>query len=394
MDLVINKDECCGCTACKNICPKHAITMEEDEQGYLYPKIDINICVDCGLCKKVCIFNSSKIKKEINIPKVYAAKNKNESIRITSSSGGLFVQISDYILKKNGAIYGAQFDENFNVCHKRATTKIERDKFKGSKYIQSDLDDIFVKVKKDVESGEDVLFTGTPCQIAGLKSFLGEKKDLSKLYFCDVVCHGAPSPKIFEDYKLFMQKKYASKIKNINFRSKTIPRQVQDIKIVFENGKEFNKVAVNDVFYRLFLDDIILRPSCYNCKFASIYREGDITLADYWGIEKSMPEFQDYKGVSLVMVNSSKGKAIFDGIYDTLIIKESTIDECMQPNLKGPCKKNHKVDLFWKHYYEKGFEFVAKKYAYYGFWGTIKKMLLKIFNRIKRISISVAKFYE
>jgi coenzyme F420-reducing hydrogenase beta subunit len=385
MKLINNKQDCCGCTACKNICPKNAITMVEDKQGYLYPKIDDDKCINCHLCRKVCAFNDKNIEqKKMNLPKVYAAKNKISSIRLTSSSGGVFVAVSDYILQKNGVIYGVKFDRNLNVYHERATTQAERDDFKGSKYIQSDLREIFLKVKEDIEREKFVLFTGTPCQIAGLKNFLGGKKDTSKLYLCDIVCHGVPSQKIFNEYKDFMQRKYKSNIKSINFRSKRIHKQIQDIRIVFDNKEEFNEIAVNDVFYRLFLDDIILRPSCYNCKFTSIYRQSDITLADYWGIEKSIPEFQDYKGISLVLVNTLKGKDVFGKISDKLIVKESNISACMQPNLKSPCSKSYKVDLFWKDYYSKGFKYVAKKYGYYGRMGNIRRELHRIFRGIKR----------
>lgn len=385
MELIRDKSECCGCTACEKACPTNAITMVEDNKGFLYPEIDFSTCIECGLCKKICTFSYANYDYKIdNTSNVYAVKNKDELIRRTSSSGGVFVAISDYILENNGVVYGAKFDEKLNVIHSRANTKDERDKFKGSKYVQSNLNDIFCKVKEDLKLGIKVLFTGTPCQIAGLKSYLGKNLNLDNLYLCDIVCHGVPGAKIFNEYKKFMSNIYKSDIESINFRSKTIPGEVQDIKIKFKNGKEFNDIAVNDVFYRLFLDDIILRPSCYNCRFASIDRESDITLADYWGIEKSIPTFEDKKGVSLVLVNSEKGKKIFSEISHRLIIKESCFEDCMQPCLKESCKKSNKVDLFWNDYDNKGFGHVAKKYGYYGFVGKIRRKIKKINRGVMR----------
>lgn len=383
MDLFVTKKNCCGCSACENICPKKSISMIADNKGFLYPTINLETCIKCNLCKKVCPFNNDYIKvQNIDDIKVYAAKNIDEDVRRTSSSGGVFTVISDFILKNNGSIYGAEINENFDVNHNRAITAKERDKFKGSKYVQSNLKDIFMKVKQDIKEGKYVLFTGTPCQVAGLNMFLGEKIDKNKLYLCDIICHGTPSPKLFKDYISFMEKKHKSKIKHINFRSKSIKNELTDMKIVFTNGKVYNKPSWKEPFYRLFYSDMIIRPSCYNCKFSNLHRASDITIGDYWGIDKSMPDFQDNKGISLILINSEKGQDLFESIKENMIIRNSNIVDCLQPNLQQPTKENSKTEVFWKDYDKRGFRYIIKKYADYGIF---REILRKVKGKIKRI---------
>lgn len=221
MIQIKDKADCCGCTACASRCPKNAITMEPDTLGFKYPKVDLDKCIDCGLCEKVCAFNDN-YDKSLNLkePEIYAARHKDIHEIETSRSGAAFIAISDYILENGGIVYGVGYKDHFRVAHKRATTKEERNEFKGSKYVQSDLDGIFRQVKEDLKQGNTVLFSGTPCQTAGLNSYIG-KKFRENLVLVDIVCHGVPSPYIWQDYLTYLENKYKSKIIKVNFRDKS-----------------------------------------------------------------------------------------------------------------------------------------------------------------------------
>lgn len=212
--------ECCGCTACASICSHNAISMEPDALGFLYPKINESLCVECGLCEKVCQFNDN-YDRSLNLPQptAYAARHKDIGEVMKSRSGAAFVAISDYILEQGGIVYGAGYKDHFRVAHKRATTKEERDEFRGSKYVQSDLSGVFRQVKEDLKNGLTVLFSGTPCQTAGLNSYIG-KKLRKNLILLDIVCHGVPGPYIWRDYLAYLEKKHNSKIIYVNFRDK------------------------------------------------------------------------------------------------------------------------------------------------------------------------------
>ena len=221
MIQIKDKADCCGCTACASICPKDAITMEPDTLGFKYPKVDLDKCIDCGLCEKVCAFNDN-YDKSLNLkePEIYAARHKDIHEIETSRSGAAFIAISDYILENGGIVYGVGYKDHFRVAHKRATTKEERNEFKGSKYVQSDLDGIFRQVKEDLKQGNTVLFSGTPCQTAGLNSYIG-KKLRENLVLVDIVCHGVPSPYIWRDYLAYIEKKYKNEVVKVDFRDKS-----------------------------------------------------------------------------------------------------------------------------------------------------------------------------
>lgn len=217
---IVDPKDCCGCTACASICSHGAITMKPDALGFLYPEIDSSKCVDCGLCEKVCAFNDN-YDRSLNLaqPEAFGARHKDMKEVETSRSGAAFIAISDWILAHGGAVYGAGYTEHFRVIHKRAVTKEERNEFKGSKYVQSDLSGVFKQIKKDLKDGLIVLFSGTPCQTAGLNSYIG-KKLRENLYLVDIVCHGVPSPYIWRDYLLYLEKKENSIITWVNFRDK------------------------------------------------------------------------------------------------------------------------------------------------------------------------------
>ncbi|NCB42986.1 MAG: 4Fe-4S dicluster domain-containing protein [Clostridia bacterium] len=392
IELFREKKDCCGCTACKNSCPNHAISMRNDEEGFQYPSIETALCIECGLCKSACPFiDEYIIKGNLSVPDVYAVKHVSDDVRMSSSSGGAFTALSDYILNNQGIVFGAAFDKDFDVFHKAVSTKDDRNDLRGSKYAQSDLKESFKEVKKALAADQYVLFSGTPCQNAGLYNFLGEKVNKEKLFFCDLVCHGVPSPKIFCSYKNLLKRKYHSDISGINFRYKPLGWRSQTICVLFESGAKYCKSALEDVYYRLFLSDIILRPSCYNCKYTNFQRPSDITIADFWDIRKHIPQFADDCGISLVLINSEKGRKLFDNAKNHLEYRASSMTDCMQPNLQAPCKMPPIRGEFWRDYFKNGFKHAIKKYAGYGMVASIKK-IVKIFIKNLKIDSIIEKF--
>ena len=325
---VKEKDKCCGCYACYNICPQNAIEMKEDEKGFKYPYIDKEKCVSCGLCERVCpILNKSKINNE---PKAYACINKNDHIRSESSSGGIFTLLAENILSKSGVVFGAAFDEDINVKHYMIEKQEDLYKFRGSKYVQSQIGDAYKLAKSKLDEDKYVLFTGTPCQIEGLKSYL--RKNYDKLYTQDIVCHGVPSPLVWDKYKKNIENKYKDRIVEFNFRNKEKSWKSYDLSIKFASGKNIDEKASNNLYMKAFLKDICLRDSCYNCTFKSMNRISDITLADFWGIQKVKPDFDDDKGTSLVVINSEKGKELFESIKSNIRHEAVNIHEAIKYN--------------------------------------------------------------
>lgn len=362
IELYSKKQNCCGCTACLSICGQKAITMAADEEGFLYPKINTKLCNECGLCTKVCSFKENYDKScNLETPVVYAVKHKSNEVRMSSTSGGMFTAISDYILSKNGYVFGVSFDDDFNVVHKKAANKKECDEFKGSKYVQSNLKDIFKQIKLELEKKEIVLFTGTPCQTAGLKSYLN--KEYVNLYLVDLVCHGTSSPLIWKEYVHFCENINKSKFKEFYFRAKDKGWEAHTEKAVYANGKIDFTSLLSKVNKTLYYSHMTLRPSCSECKFCNLKRPSDITIADFWGIAKTMPEFKDEKGVSLVLVNTSKGQSLFSEISMTLEYRLSNTRDCLQHNLQQPTAASPLRDQFWNNYQKHGFKYIAGKYG-------------------------------
>jgi len=382
MIAVFNKkNDCCGCTACKHICPKFAIEMQPDEEGFLYPEINQQLCIDCGLCKKVCVFqNGYETTNNYNPPKVYAAKNKDEDTRMNSTSGGVFTAISDNVLMNNGLVFGAVFNENMEVIHKVANKSDERNRFRGSKYVQSDLKNVYMEIKQQLNEDVQILFTGTPCQTAGLKSFLGNE-NTEKLILCDIVCHGVPSPLIWREHLAQIESISKNKIVAYNFRDKTIGWRGANITINLKDRIWKNNHLAR-TYSNLYFSHYIIRPACHNCKYTNTERPSDITIADFWGIEKNMPDFDDNKGVSLVLVNSYKGLRLLESVEDRLVIRVSNVKDCLQPQLSEPTKPSLKRLEFWNAYHTYGYEYVVKLYGGYNvvyfFKMIIKSLLMKI----------------
>lgn len=369
--LFETKYECCGCTACYSVCPKEAVEMLADEEGFLYPRIDEKKCVNCKKCVSVCSFKQNqemrrdkRKQNETNIqfPISYAVKNKDLDSRLQSRSGGVFVVLSNYILSEGGVVYGCVVDDKLNVVHIKAEDMITRNRMQGSKYVQSELRNCFKSVHEDLKNGRKVLFTGTSCQIAGLLAYIPEAyKDL--LLTIDIVCHGVPSPKVFADYIQWMGKKYNSKVRQVDFRNKKEfgwDSHVETLR--FESGKKKN----SKLYTRLFYSHYTMRPSCYMCPYKSVIHPADITIADYWGIDKAASNFDDNKGVSLVLINNQKGNDYFQQCKENILFQKTKMEDSMQPPLIAPFNEPKNRTLFWKDYQNMTFDKIAKQYAHEG----------------------------
>ena len=322
-----NKKECCGCTACFHICPINCIVMKEDEEGFLYPNIDKAKCIHCNKCKEVC--PNRNIENRNTRTQTFVGYYKDDEVRKQSSSGGIFSAIAEWILQQKGVVFGAAFDENFEVHHIAVETKEELIKLRGSKYVQSRLENTFLEAKEYLEKKRKVLFTGTACQIAGLKNYLSAEYE--NLYTVDVLCHGAPSPKIWRMYLDDKKEQYQASINKVEFRNKDDGWKNYFINIAFSNMERFYTHYYKDKFTRMFLDNLDLRPSCYSCVFKEIPRISDVTIGDSWGVENYMPDMDDDKGTSVILVHSSNGEKIFREIRKKLIVSEVGLDVAVSP---------------------------------------------------------------
>ncbi|MGM9800105.1 MAG: Coenzyme F420 hydrogenase/dehydrogenase, beta subunit C-terminal domain [Muribaculaceae bacterium] len=363
------KEDCCGCSACFSVCPHGAINMTPDGMGFLYPRIDTAKCIECGLCVKICQFKDNYDKvSDFSNPIVFAFRHKDMKEMEKSQSGGAFALLSDFILENGGVVYGAGYQGHFRVVHKRATTKEERDEFRGSKYVQSDLCNAFNEVKNDLKNGLTVMFSGTPCQTSGLIKFVGPKLR-ERLFVMDIVCHGVPAPFVWRDYIEWLEKKKSKKIIKVNFRNKPLFGW-KSHKETFEYEDDTYTYTYTYTFYQ----HVNLRYSCYNCKFTNTCHPSDITVCDYWGIERLSKTFAaDNKGCSLILINTNKGIAWFDSIKNRADVLESNIDLCLQPQLQHPAKMHPDRAKYEEDFINKGFPYVAYRYGDLGWRYYIKK---------------------
>lgn len=362
--VYLDKKDCFGCTSCYNTCPTKAITMERDEEGFLYPEIGQALCIDCNKCINICPKLQEGHYKEKDNPEFYVAKHKSNDVLMKSTSGGMFTALSDVVLKKGGVIYGVDYDDDFNVLHRRAETVEERDRMRISKYVQSNLTDIFTQIKKDLKEKKYVLFTGTPCQTAGLRGFIGKSPLAKNLYICDVICHSIPSPLIWEDYKKLLEKEQGGKLTDVQFRSKIIDWSRENSNKTFLYKTTANEEIHNDErYYKLFFGKkTIMRPSCEDCNYTDIHRASDITIADYWGIEKYAPEWMDVKGVSVILVNNEKGAKLLEECSKNIHFEKRPAEESLneQQRLREPVKFPENREQFWNDYRKYGFEYIIE----------------------------------
>lgn len=317
---------CDGCHACYSVCPKDAINMEIDDEGFWYPKVDNTKCVNCSKCEKACpILNKKEAK---SLKKAYACYNLDENIRMKSSSGGTFTILAVEVIKDNGVVFGAKFDEDFNVVHDYVEDIEGLSKFRGSKYVQSNIGDSFKQAKKFLDDGRKVLFSGTPCQISGLKSYLN--KDYENLVTVDLICHGVPSPMIWKRY--INELGDGKKLSAMTFRDKSKGWNSGVLKYSFEDGNEIDENYSESAYIKGFIQNCFLRPSCYNCHFKTLDRVSDFTLGDFWGVESILPKLNNNKGISLVFVHTAKAERIIDDIKKVIYLCEVDIESSITKN--------------------------------------------------------------
>ena len=360
---VENKIHCTGCGACYNACPVGAITMEYDKYGFYKPVIDREKCTHCGLCEKTCPLDKNN-SNNFDKPKVFAFQNKDKETLYKSASGGAFSAFATQIINNGGVVYGVVWDENIVARHDRAEIIEQLEKMYSSKYVQANTNNSFKRAKEDLENGKIVLFSGTPCQIAGLKSYL--RKDYENLYTVDLVCHGVPSPMIHEKYKKEFMKKFSKdeKLVNINFRSKI--KGWSPSLITTTTTTTTTTHAAKDNFMNAFLGNLSINSSCLKCQFNTIPRIADISLADFWGVDNYKKELNDNKGLSLILINNNKGKKLIENTNISNILEEIPLEYAIKCN-KNICgssiaHKNREEFLNKVCIENKSLKYCVKKY--------------------------------
>ena len=321
---------CTGCSACASACPKGCIQMKADAEGFLYPDVEETSCVNCGKCTKVCPVLSFHAQSAAGFPVAYAAFHQEKEILYRSSSGGVFTALARQVIKEGGTVYGAAFRKDFSVAHMRAEMLDEIAVFRGSKYVQSDCSNVFVSAKQDLEKNRPVLFSGSPCQIAGLRQFLG--KDYEKLLLVDTTCHSVPSPKAWAKFLTDTESQHNSKICSVNFRDKRTGWEKYQMCIQMEDGQELLYPANQNLYMKAFIQSLISRKSCANCVFKGPNRAADITLSDFWGVQTAFPEAYQKEGTSLVLVHSRKGQEAFTKVSAQLDVKTVDATAAFQGN--------------------------------------------------------------
>ena len=413
-----DKKDCCGCSACVQCCPKQCIKLYEDEEGFLYPKVDNSICIDCGLCERVCpVLNQAEERKPIE---VFAAKNTNEEIRKESSSGGIFTLLAEQTIDVGGVVFGVKWNEHFEAVHDYTETKEGLVAFRGSKYVQSQVGDTFKLTEQFLRQGRQVLYSGTPCQIAALKLYL--RKDYENLLAVDIICHGAPSPGVFRWYLAEeLQKAVAQQngdkiqfrsflpissiakadvlareqgfeIKDIRFRDKRFGWKKYSFVLFLESLSSIKNKEISisssiseNTFLRGFLRDIYLRPSCYACSAKAGKSGSDITLADYWGIQDLIPELDDDRGVSAIIVNTPKGQNALHST-DAELYTAPYEDICKKnPSILNSCKIPECRKTFFSSKQKKGFHDRVLHALYVPFYKQIKGKVYIFLSKIKKL---------
>lgn len=358
------KAKCCGCETCVNICPTQALSMMADEEGFRYPEANPHLCIECGACRSVCCYHENYLADmKLPTPLVYAAKHKDHAVKMASTSGGAFTAFSDIVLQQDGIVYGAALDEECHVVHIRTKTSEERDLLRGSKYVQSRMGQVVEQVAEDLRQNKQVLFSGTPCQVAGLYAYLLQKRVCCEtLFTCDIFCYGTPSPGVFNSYLVDCKRKYRATVESISFRVKK--------SFKWSNGgiclgltKNVKTLRSDECSWMgLFFSHLMLRPACYNCVFRANH-VSDVTLFDYWGIDKVMPDFFDEEGVSGIWLNTEKGVEFFKQAAAFLESRQSCVADSQRYNIHTPTPCPPTREQFWQDYHTHGYKYVAKRYG-------------------------------
>lgn len=385
MISIKNKVNCCGCHACGDICGHKAVSFKTDNEGFWYPEVNQDLCVDCGLCDKVCpMQHKADIVSRYHEARVYAAYTKDDAIRLDSTSGGIHSMLALEKFAKQAYVGGAVYNKD-HTCSQIVTSEVKRlPEIRSSKYLQSGSEGVYKEIRKLLRDGKEVFYCGCPCQIHALYNFLGKEYD--NLTTCDFICRGVNSPKVFLKYMEMLERQYGSKATQIKFKNKKWGWHNFSLRVNFENGEEYCKDRWHDLFFIGYLQSgNFARPSCYECPFKGFPQKADITLADFWGIEKIDPSMDQDKGTSLVMVNSDKGQQLFDAIKDKVEWKQFTMDDAREgnPAMDGSLKsvKPNRVDFF-RDLDVLPFDEVAKRHFPLPTW---KKQIKKRLRPLKKI---------
>lgn len=374
--------DCCGCEACVQICPKNCIDFSRDAQGFLYPVVNKESCIDCDLCEKVCPIINKTNQSKNDHSTLYAVKSHDDAVRKQSSSGGFFSLLADYVLSKGGVVYGAAFDDAFNVCHTRVANTSDLYKLRGSKYVQSRIGKTFSECKDDLKAGKLVLFTGTPCQISALGHFL--HKDYDNLIKVEVVCHGVPSPMIYQQYlkETIIKDVEDRTITKVNFRTKLGSWKKYFFTVEYKDRGEiceYKECVTDSLYMKGFLSDLYIRPSCFECPAKNFTSGADFTIADFWGQEYTFPEFDYDKGVSAVFTNTVKAQEIFSQISAVIVEKPFADFIKYNPSLVMSPVQTLSYARFWKFYNQTGelrFSIVKAKG---------KSLFIRLINQLMRM---------
>ena len=388
---IFRKEDCCGCNACADVCPKNCITFKADIEGFWYPDVNKETCIDCHLCEKVCpiISHADKVVR-YEEPRVFAAYTKDDEIRIDSTSGGIHSMLALAMYEKNAYVGGAIYKDDHTVSQIIDDNPERLSEIRSSKYLQSDSTGVYKKIKQKLREGREVFFCGCPCQVQALYKFLGNK-EYDNLTTCDFICRGVNSPKVFLKYMDMLERQYGAKATEIKFKNKKWGWHNFSMRVNFANGKEYCKDRYHDLFFIGYLQaGNFTRPSCYECHFKGFPQKADITLADFWGIEKLDKSMDQDRGTSLVMINSDRGMALFDSIKENIVWKEFTMADAREGNpaiyssLK-PSKPNRKS--FFETLDKEPFEIVAKKYfpSVPNKLTPIKRKIRRFLHAVKRV---------
>ncbi|SEW42643.1 Coenzyme F420 hydrogenase/dehydrogenase, beta subunit C-terminal domain [[Clostridium] fimetarium] len=353
---MLEKIKCTGCSACGDICPKRCIQFNMDEEGFYYPVIDGKLCVECKACENVCPVLHQPIQR-LTETKCYALKNKNYNIQIKSSSGGVFSEIAFYVLRDKGIVWGAMFDKEFNVVHSYVTNENDLYKISRSKYVQSRMDSVYIEIRKQLQNGLLVLFSGTPCQVTALSNFLNTDRYKNQLILIDIVCHGVPSPMIWQEFLKTISKKFNKRredIKYIAFKIKDNSKYEwthSGFSIEWKDDKYID--YANCSWYENgFLGNLYVRPSCHSCEFKNLKSTSDITIGDFWGCDKVIPAFNDRNGVSILFTQTDAGKKLFGDISNKFEVIPISVEDACRYNYRitNPTPKADRRNFFWENY--------------------------------------------
>lgn len=388
----LEKKDCSGCTACVSACPKQCIAMKPDKEGFFYPVIDKSACIECGLCEKVCSFDKPKYENT-EVTDIYACYVKEQKQRQRSTSGGLFYVIAQWVITNGGVVYGAAFDKNFKLHHVGVDNMTDLEKLRGSKYLQSYLGNTFIEIKNHLQNGRWVYFVGCGCQVAGLNAFLRKKND--KLITSDLVCHGAPSQLMFDWHLDYLRRREKGEIISYAFRDLEgwgVCESYEYNSLTRGKGKKFSHAYFTSPYLYSFMWAYNYRYSCYDCKFAQLPRQGDITLADYWGVAKYFPDLERANGVSLVLVNTQQGAVVWDSIKDIVEYRKSNVQDAAAKN-KNLVKKTIMPPIrpiCYQMIRDRGYDDVAKnEFRMKGNWMLRIKTFLSsswLWKRIRKLN--------